>query len=128
MIKDVTDLEVYKEALRLLPRLYELLDRLPLSEHDLRVQAKRAAKSIPANIAEGFAKRFSEKEFKRYLMIALGSSDEVITHLRTLAIVKPVFAYNANILLEDFKTLSKRINTLHKNWRFGGSTSDTLTH
>lgn len=65
MIKDVTDLEVYKEALRLLPKLYELLRKLPNSEKDLEIQTKRAAKSASANIAEGFAKRHFEKEFKR---------------------------------------------------------------
>lgn len=42
--------------------------RLPLSERDLEIQAKRAAKSVTANLAEGFAKRFSEKEFKRFLL------------------------------------------------------------
>ncbi|MBI3558935.1 four helix bundle protein [Candidatus Gottesmanbacteria bacterium] len=49
------------------------------------IQMKRAGKSIPANIAEGFAKRKSEAEFKRFLKIAIGSSDEVISHLRALA-------------------------------------------
>lgn len=37
-----------------------------MSERDLELQTKRAAKSVSANIAEGFAKRFSEKEFKRF--------------------------------------------------------------
>lgn len=89
MIKDVTDLEVYQEAMRLLPKLYALLEKLPLNERDLEIQAKRAAKSVSANIAEGFAKRFSEKEFKRFLLIAIGSNDEVISHLRTLTIISP---------------------------------------
>jgi len=43
MIKDVTDLQVYQEAMRLLPKLYELLNKLPLVEKDLQFQAKRAA-------------------------------------------------------------------------------------
>lgn len=120
MIKDVTDLEVYQVALKLLPKLYELLKKLPLSERDLEIQAKRAAKSVPANIAEGFAKRFSEKEFKRYLMIAIGSNDEVISHLRTLSIISTHLNSKALELLDEYKILSKRLNTLHKHWRFGG--------
>lgn len=120
VIKDVTDLSVYQEALRLLPKLYEFLKKLPITERDLEIQAKRAAKSVSANIAEGFAKRFSEKEFKRYLMIALGSNDEVISHLRTLSVVFPRLSQESNELLEEYKILSKRINTLHKNWRFAG--------
>ena len=121
MIRDVTDLEVYKEALKLLPELYKIVNNLPLSERYLELQAKRAAKSVSANIAEGFAKRSSAKEFRRYLLIALASNDEVITHLRTLAITFPKAKNKASALQEKYKVLSKRINTLHKNWRFGGS-------
>jgi four helix bundle protein len=72
MIRDVTDLAVYKESLVLLERLYVLLRVLPKSEYDSVNQLRRAAKSITANIAEGFAKRSSEFEFKRFLKIALG--------------------------------------------------------
>lgn len=103
MIKDVIDLQVYQETMKLLPKLYELLGRLPLAERDLEIQAKRAAKSVAANIAEGFAKRFSEKEFRRFLMIAIGSNDEVISHLRTLSIVNPKLSQDSLILLEEYK-------------------------
>jgi len=81
MIRDVTDLEVYSDSLRLLKKLYELLRKVPKSEYDTVIQCKKCSKSIPANIAEGFAKRSSELEFKRFLKIAIGSSDELITHL-----------------------------------------------
>lgn len=117
MIKDVTDLEVYQEAQGLLPKLYQLLEKLPRSEKDLELQAKRAAKSVSANIAEGFAKHSFEKEFKRFLLIAIGSNDEVISYLRTLSIVIPRLSNESFILLEEYKILSKRLNTLHKRWR-----------
>lgn len=91
---------------------------------DLETQTKRAAKSAPANIAEGFAKRHFEKEFRRFLLIAIASNDEVISHLRTLSIVIPRLSKESLILLEEYKILSKRINTLHKNWSFKGN----LTH
>lgn len=107
MIKDVTDLEVYQEAMRLLPKLYELLRKLPRDEKDLEIQAKRAAKSVSANMAEGFAKRFSEKEFKRFLMISIASNDEVISHLRTLAIVTPRLNQESLELLEEYKIYPK---------------------
>lgn len=118
MIKDVTDLDVYNETNRLLPNLYEFLKALPRSEIDLEWQLKRAAKSIPANIAEGFGKRHFGKEFKRYLLNALGSSDEVISHLRTLSLIKPELSEQINLLIDNYKLLSKRINALHKHWRF----------
>jgi four helix bundle protein len=112
---DVTELKVYTNALELLPKVYLIVQRLPSNEEDLESQIKRAAKSISANIAEGFAKSSSSKEFKRYLLIALGSSDEVISHLRTIEILYPGII--TCDLIAEYKVLSKRINTLHKNWR-----------
>ena len=120
MSKDVSDLEVYKESLKLLPEIYGLTKKLPRSEYDLVLQVRRSSKSIASNISEGFAKRVSDKEFKRFLKIAIGSSDEVITHLRMIAIVVPRMSLEAKILAERYKVLSKRINSLHTRWQSGG--------
>lgn len=119
MIRDVSDLEVYNASLRLLKRLYEFLKKLPKSEYDSVIQCKKCGKSIPANIAEGFAKRSSELEFKRFLKIAIGSSDELITHLRTIAIILPRLMEEAKELAEEYKVISKRLNKLHSIWRSG---------
>lgn len=119
MIRDVTDLEVYKQSLDFLEKLYGLLEKIPKSEYDTVIQLKRAAKSVPANIAEGFAKRSSEKEFKRFLKIAIGSSDEVITHLRMLQITVSILKDDTQIVGDLYQVLSKRLNALHKNWRSG---------
>ena len=82
-------------------------------------QSKRAGKSISAQIAEGFAKRSSELEFKRFLKIAIGSSDEVISHLRAVAIVIPKLNDEAKKIAGEYKILSKRLNKLHSIWRSG---------
>lgn len=119
MIKDVGDLDVYNESLKLLRLLYDFIQKVPKAESDSISQIKRAAKSIPANISEGFAKRSSEKEFKRFLKIALGSSDEVITHLRTLFIALDRLKGDIEELGKKYKLLSKRINTLHRVWKSG---------
>ena len=119
MIRDVTDLEVCSESLRLLKKLYEFLKKIPKSEYDSIVQCKKCGKSIPSNIAEGWAKRSSELEFKRFLKIAIGSSDELISHLRTIAIAVPRLFDEAKELANDYKVLSKRLNSLHTNWRSG---------
>ena len=76
-------------------------------------------KSIPATIAEGWAKRSSELEFKRFLKIAIGSSDELVTHLRTIAIAVPRLLNEAKELAGEYKSLAKRINKLHSIWKSG---------
>lgn len=119
MIRDVTDLDVYRHSLKLLKKLYAFLKRIPKSEYDTVTQCKRAGKSIPANITEGFAKRSSEAEFKQFLKIAIGSSDEMISHLRTVIIALPKLMNEVKNLAEEYKVLSKRLNKLHQNWRSG---------
>lgn len=113
MIRDVQDLDVYAKSLKLLENLYEFLRKVPKSEYDSVKQCKKCGKSIPANIAEGFAKRASELEFKRFLMIALGSSDELVTHLRTIAIAVLYLKEESLQLAQDYILLSKRLNKLH---------------
>lgn len=119
VIRDVTDLEVYRESLELLKELYDFLKKVPMSEYDSVKQCKKCGKSIPANLAEGFAKRSSEKEFKRFQMIAIGSSDELITHIRTIIIAAPRLQMEGSVLEGKYKVLSKRLNKLHQNWRTG---------
>lgn len=102
--------------MELLKKAYDLCKKLPRSEASTQDQIKRASKSIPANIAEGFAKKTSTKEFKRFLTIALGSSDEVVTHLRMVGIISPYLALEAKSLGEEFVILSKRINKLRSSW------------
>lgn len=116
MIKDVTDLEVYLASLKLLKLLYIFLRKIPKSEYDTVIQCKKCGKSIPANIAEGFAKRVYELEFKRFLRIAIGSSDELISHLRMIAIIIPSLEIEAKDLADSYRTLSKRLNKLSQIW------------
>lgn len=119
MIRDVTDLEVYQLSLDSLKILYDFVIKIPHSERDTIDQLKRASKSVPANIAEGFAKRSSEKEFKRFLKIAIGSSDEVVTHLRMVIITVPRLQNETKVIADAYTTLSKRINKLQSVWRSG---------
>lgn len=119
LIKDVTDLEVYQESLRLLKTLYEFLKKVPQSEFDTIRQCKKCGTSIPSNIAEGWAKRSFELEFKRFLKIAIGSSDELVNHMRLIGIIVARLEKEASQLGGEYKVLSKRLNSLHSNWRSG---------
>jgi len=75
------DLIVWKKSFSLCKLVYGLTDQFPDSEKfGLISQIRRAAVSIPSNIAEGYS-RHSSKEFRQYIGIALGSSSELETQL-----------------------------------------------
>jgi len=75
------DLEVWKEGIGLVTDIYILTNSLPDSEkYGMSSQMRRAAISIPSNIAEG-AGRNSDKELIQFLYISLGSVEELETQL-----------------------------------------------
>jgi four helix bundle protein len=80
-VKSHKDLKVWQESMDLVIQIYKLAENFPKHEiYGLSSQIRRAAVSIPSNIAEG-AGRSGEKEFIRFLYIALGSLSEVETQL-----------------------------------------------
>ena len=121
MIRDVTDLYVYKNALGNLDLLYDLASQIPENHRKLRCQLIESGEAIAPQIAEGFGKKRSEKEFKRFLEMAMGSSDEVITHIREIKILaERILRINKNLcdlLIEKYKIESKQLQQLIKNWR-----------
>lgn len=121
MIKDVTDLEVYQISLELLEPLYALTNQLPLSHKRIKYQANDAGEKIAPQIAEGFGKKRSPREFCRFLSMALGSSDEVITHIREIKIVAKIYTRikveDCDQLIEKYKILSKMLNRLLSSWQ-----------
>lgn len=87
--KSYQDLVVWQRAIDLVPKVYEQLKRLPKEEtYGLADQIRRAAVSIPANIAEGQARQHS-KEFLQHLSIAKGS----LAELHTLLVVAHRLSY-----------------------------------
>jgi four helix bundle protein len=75
----IEDLQVFQRAYELSLELHRAsLSLPPVEQFALADQIRRASKSICVNLAEGYAKRvYSQAEFKRYLLMALGSSDEM---------------------------------------------------
>jgi four helix bundle protein len=81
-------LEAWKKAMQLTKRMYLLLEAYPKQEiYGLVSQTKRAAVSVPCNIAEG-AGRSHKKETIQFLHIARGSLYEVETLLQIAVMVE----------------------------------------
>ena len=79
--QSVQRLKVWQKSMDLVETSYKLSARLPLDERfGLISQIRRAATSIPANIAEGFG-RWNARDFARFSAIASGSLRELETHL-----------------------------------------------
>lgn len=75
------DMEVWKEAIKLVTEIYNITEKYPKNEaFGIVSQIRRAAISIPSNIAEGVVKH-SNKETLRFLDIALGSLAELDTQM-----------------------------------------------
>ena len=80
-IRDYKDLLVWQKAMELVTELYRLVKLLPKEEtYALSDQMRRAAVSIPANIAEGY-NRNTDKELLQFLYIARGSGAELETQI-----------------------------------------------
>ncbi len=80
-IQSFRDLKVWQLGMEIVEAVYVLARQFPKDElYGLASQLRRAAVSVPANIAEGHA-RASTKEYQPHLSIALGSLAEVETYL-----------------------------------------------
>jgi len=80
-MKNFKELKVWQKGFEIAVKSFTLTESFPKEEKfGLSIQITRAAVSIPSNIAEG-SSRSSEKDYKRFLEIALGSGFELETQL-----------------------------------------------
>ena len=78
-VRKVSDLRVYQEAFAISLEIHKSTLTFPkMEQYALGDQMRRASKSICANLVEAFARQSAyEAEFKRFLTIAISSSDEM---------------------------------------------------
>ena len=78
-VSRVEELEVFQRAYRLSLEVHRVsLDFPRIEQFALADQVRRASKSICANLAEGFGRQQqSRPEFRRFVMMAIGSADEM---------------------------------------------------
>jgi len=117
MVKNFRDLEVWKKAHTVVLDVYRLTNPFPRSEQfGVVSQLRRAAYSIPANVAEGFGRR-STKELLHFLALSNGSLEELRYFLllsRDLRYLSPV---DFDKLQGDLKSVAEMLEALAKSLR-----------
>ena len=118
MIQSYKDLDVYRRSYRASIAMYKVVKTFPSEElFGFTSQIKRAATSIPLNIAEGFGKHDTDSEFKRFLKMALGSANEMKVLLdmsRDLGFIE------ANIhdrLYGEYEQIAKMLSKMITTWQ-----------
>ena len=73
------ELEIYRRSYAAAKAVYEMVKKYPSYEvrNGIADQMRRASLSIPMNIAEGYGKKDSQADFRRFLKMALGSANEM---------------------------------------------------
>jgi four helix bundle protein len=115
------DLDVWQMSMTLAEECYYLTAAFPRTEtYSMTAQMRRAAASVPANIAEGHG-RESTRSFIQSLRIAQGSLKELETHLMLSERVKLTTGERAAPLLEKCQRVGKMLRSLIRSLQAGGS-------
>jgi four helix bundle protein len=110
---DYRDLVAWQKAMDLAERIYRETADFPLEErYGLTAQMRRAATSIPSNIAEGQGRRSTDEEFARFLKIALGSLCELETQLELSLRLKRISAEQLSDVRPPAEEVGRLINGL----------------
>lgn len=117
-IKTYKELIVWQKSIKLVKEVYLLTKDFPSSEmYGIISQLRRAAVSIPSNIAEGYGRK-STKEYIQFYSIAYGSALELETQLiisKDLAFADPKkFSMSEALLTEVIKMLHSMLYTMKK--------------
>jgi four helix bundle protein len=117
-VRHYRDLLVYKQSYAAALQVSKLTRVFPRSEQfELALQMRRAARSIPANIAEGWAKRESAAEFRRFLQMGLGSCEEMKVWLDFSRDEGYASSNELEVLHAEYARIGALLHRLWTNWR-----------
>ena len=118
MIRCCEDLDVYKKAYEASLKIHRLSMDFPKHEmFELGAQIRRATKSIVMNVAEGYGKRQSTAEFKRYISMAIGSSEEVKVQLNYCKDLDYINEETHSKYIAEYTEIAKMLMGLYKKWK-----------
>jgi len=124
-LKSYKELIVWQKSIQLVKEIFILTEKLPKSEiYGLVSQMRRAAVSIPSNIAEGYGRR-SAKEYAQFYSISYGSALELETQLivcMELNFISPGELVKGQALLEEvLKMLNSMLSKMKNNYTLEAS-------
>ena len=106
---------VYKDAKKYIKDIYSLSAKFPVEEQfGLINQIRRAAVSIALNLAEG-SDRGSDKEFQRFIQMAIGSLNETIAALDISLDNGFINQQNYNIILAQAEKIVKQLSAFRRS-------------
>ena len=114
-MKDYKDVTVWQRSMQLAEEIYKIVRFLPREElFGLSNQMKRAAVSIPSNIAEGYG-RESKNDYLHFLRIARGSLYEVETQLYLCLRIGFFEEQQTELAFSYCREIGKMLNVLLRN-------------
>ena len=118
MIQSFRDLEVYRRSFEASVEMYQLTKSYPRDElYGLTSQIKRAATSIPLNIAEGYGKKETPDDFKRFLLMAIGSCNEMRVLLDLSARLGFIDETVHQKYEREYEEIGKMLTSLRMRWK-----------
>lgn len=103
------NLKIWQKSLSFVKEIYKATRSFPKEErYDLTSQMRRAAVSVPSNIAEG-SQRTSKKDFAHFVIIAKGSIAELRTQIRIAGDLEYIPQQEMKILLTKADEINKMI-------------------
>ena len=115
MLKNYRDLKAWQKSYRLCLDLYRITKEFPKEErYGLTAQIRRAAVSIPSNIAEGYGRK-TTADYLRSLYIAYGSVCELETQVLLSGDLNYVNKENLKALKDDTEEVERILKALIKS-------------
>ena len=115
MLKNFKELKVWQKSYKLCTEVYKTTKKFPNEEKfSLTSQMRRAAISVPSNIAEGYGRR-TIPDYVRCLYIAYGSNCELETQILLSGDLNYLNEENKSLLLEKNKEVERMLMALIKS-------------
>ena len=117
MVRGFEELPVFVRAYKISLEIHKVTKSFPKDElFSITDQIRRSTKSVCANLAEGYASQInSKKEFKRFIMMSLRSSDEVRVWLRYCLDLEYINIEMWQKWRDEYQEISKMLHGLYKS-------------